>query len=84
MIRVYTASYCPWCKKAVELLVSEGFTFLSVDVTGDEATWATLKALSNCSTVPQVWVDDRFIGGFSDLDRLRTEGTLKKTLGVEE
>jgi glutaredoxin 3 len=84
MIRVYTASYCPWCKKAVELLVSEGFTFLSADVTNDEDTRTMLRTLSNCSTVPQVWVDDRFIGGFSDLERLRAEGTLKKTLGVEE
>ena len=62
----------------------EGFTFLSVDITGDDTTWATLSRLSNCNTVPQVWVDDRFIGGFSDLERLRSEGTLKKTLGVEE
>lgn len=84
MIRIYTASYCPWCKKAVELLVSRGVSFSAVDVTNDEEQRNSIITLSGCRTVPQIWVDDKFIGGFSDLDRLDREGTLKKTLGVEE
>jgi len=84
MIRVFTASYCPWCKKAVDLLVTRGVSFSVVDVTNDEQTRFSITTLSGCRTVPQVWVDDKFIGGYTDIEKLDREGTLSKTLGVEE
>jgi len=74
MITIYAASYCSWCKKAAELLMTEGITFLCVDITNDAAAWQSLANLSGCNTVPQIWIDGRFIGGYGELEAHREQG----------
>jgi glutaredoxin 3 len=76
MIEIYTAKYCPFCEKAINLLFRKGASFTVVDVTSDSHMRSELKEKTGCSTIPQVFIDDSFIGGHSDLCSLEETGQL--------
>ena len=70
MIEIYTASYCGYCEKAILLLFKGGYSFRVIDVTQDEIKRYALRSRTGCKTIPQVFVNDEFIGGCSDLQIL--------------
>ncbi|AFS77805.1 putative glutaredoxin [Gottschalkia acidurici 9a] len=81
-IVIYTKNYCPYCKMASAMLKRKGADFTEVDVTNDEDTFKVAKEKSGSRTVPQIFIDDKFIGGFDDLAALESSGDLVTTLGL--
>lgn len=81
-IVIYIKGYCPYCKKAIAMLEEYGVNFEQFDVTNDEDTYNIAKSKSGCQTVPQIFIDDKFIGGFDDLNALKTSEQLESTLGL--
>ncbi|WP_026958193.1 glutathione peroxidase [Aliagarivorans taiwanensis] len=67
-ISIVTKPGCPFCAKAKQLLHDKGMRFEEI-VLGSDATSVSLKALSGRSTVPQVFIDGRHIGGSDDLEQ---------------
>ncbi len=53
-----------------------------IDVTEDEETLSNLSAETDCTTVPQIFIGEKFIGGCDDLMHLENNGELDKLLGV--
>ena len=85
MIKIYTANYCPYCEKAILLLFKKGVDFEVCDATDNKVLRESLTAETGCKTVPQIFVNDKFIGGFSDLSQLDNSGKLDMILnGVED
>ena len=85
MIKIYTANYCPYCEKAILLLFRKGVDFEVCDATNNKVLRESLTAETGCKTVPQIFVNDKFIGGFSDLSQLDNSGKLDMILnGVED
>lgn len=67
---VYSKETCPWCVKAKELLASKGVTveehvFGSDKFKSKEALQESLGHQVN--TVPQIVLDGRYIGGYTEL-----------------
>lgn len=81
-ITLYTKDYCPYCKSAVALLEEKGVEFTELDVTNDQAELDKAIAISNCKTVPQLFVNGKFIGGFDDMKDLDDKKELNDILGV--
>lgn len=81
-VKIYLKGYCPYCKKAVAMLKETGVNFEQFDVTDDEDTYSAVKAKSGSQTVPQIFIDDEFIGGFDDLNALKSSGQLESKLGL--
>ena len=80
-IRVYTTSYCGYCARAKELLRNKGVLFQELDVTGDDAARAQLVEMSGGQrTVPQIFIGELHVGGYSDLARLDARGELDRLL----
>ncbi|WP_026477176.1 glutaredoxin 3 [Alkaliphilus transvaalensis] len=79
---LYTKGYCPYCRKAVALLTEKGVDFTNYDVTNDDETFSVVKAQTGWDTVPQIFIDDEFIGGCDDLHLLDQKGELDKKLGI--
>ncbi len=79
---LYTKNYCPYCKKALALLTQKGVKFTNVDVTNDEKTFEPIKAKTGWDTVPQIFINDEFIGGCDDMHQLDRVGELNKKLGL--
>ena len=80
-VTIYTTMFCPYCVMAKQLLKRKGASFEEIDVTGKPALRdeMTVKA-DGRSTVPQIWIGDRHVGGCDDLYALDRSGALDPML----
>jgi glutaredoxin 3 len=79
-VTVYTKHNCPYCVRAKRLLEKKGVAFVEIDVEGDDALRTWLREKTGQMTVPQVFVGERSLGGFSDVDALDRQGQLDPIL----
>jgi len=76
-VRVYSTTYCGYCRMAEDLLDKRGIAYETVDVTHDQATRAWLvENADGRRTVPVIFIDERPIGGYQELARLAARGGL--------
>ena len=81
-IIIYTKKYCPYCSAAKELFKSKGVSFEEIDVTGDQKKLDELIKQTQHQTVPQIFVGEKFVGGFRELEALDESGELNQILGI--
>lgn len=81
MITVYTKDYCPYCIQAKNLLDSIGATYQEIDVTHDHDMLIEIVKKSGMRTVPQIFVNDACLGGYSDIAALHESWKLIGMLG---
>jgi glutaredoxin 3 len=80
-VEVYTTPICPYCLSAKELLRRKGVPFLEINVAGEPQRRAEMIARADGrTTVPQIFVDDRYLGGCDDLYALEEAGELDRLL----
>jgi glutaredoxin 3 len=80
-VRIYTTTYCGFCDRAKELLKKKGATYEEIDVTGDDEARARLVDITGgLRTVPQIWIGETHVGGYTDLAKLDREGRLQPML----
>ncbi len=79
-VKVYTKSSCPYCVRAKALLDRKGVAYQEIDAESDDALRTWLVEATGQRTVPQIFVDDRSLGGFSDIDALDRQGKLDAIL----
>jgi glutaredoxin 3 len=79
-IRIYTTTTCGYCYAAKELLRQKGLQYEEIDVTGDEKQRAWLRTATGQRTVPQIFIGERSLGGYTALDRLDRSGELDRML----
>ena len=80
-VTIYTTSSCVFCLRAKEYLRSKGIPYEEVDVTGDEAARDQLVERANGQrTVPQIFVGDVHVGGYTDLVALDRQGRFQPLL----
>jgi len=81
---IFSKDYCPYCVKTKRLLASHGVTAARVrEINREEdglQTQAILLGLSGQTTVPNIFILGRHIGGNSELHRLAGSGELKTLL----
>lgn len=75
-IKIYSKQWCSYCANAKRLLTARGFDFEEADITHDPVAEEKLIAQTGQRTVPQIFVEDKFIGGFIELARLVSNGEL--------
>ncbi|HHM05662.1 MAG TPA: glutaredoxin 3 [Gammaproteobacteria bacterium] len=81
-VEIYTWRYCPYCIAAKQLLVDKGVEFVEHAIDGDSTARAAMAERANGRhTVPQIFIDDRAIGGFRELAALDRSGALGRLLG---
>ena len=81
-VEVYTWTICPYCVRAKNLLKNKGVTFQEINIDGDDAAFEALKKRTGMKTVPQIFINDKLVGGYSDLAALEQEGKLDALLGL--
>jgi glutaredoxin 3 len=79
---IYTASLCPYCHLAKELLKTKGVVYEEVDVTGKSDLRASMAARAGRTTVPQIWIGETHVGGCDDLYGLERNGKLDSLLAA--
>lgn len=80
-VEIYTKAFCPYCTRAMRLLRSKGVDPEEHDITlGGPKRAEMVQRANGRSTVPQVFIDGRHIGGSDDLAALDRQGGLDPLL----
>ena len=67
-VLIYTKDNCIWCDRAKILLDSKKISYNEIDLSDDSDRLKFYEKIGdNVKTVPQVFIDDKRIGGFQDL-----------------
>lgn len=81
-IILYSTRTCGFCRAAKNLLDDKGISYIEIDISSDPELRGQMMTKANGSrTVPQIFINDAHLGGFSDLYSLQQSGTLDKLLG---
>jgi glutaredoxin 3 len=75
-IMMYTTRWCGYCVRAKALLDSRGLAYEEVNLDDDPHFRRTLNELTGGWTVPQIVIDGKPIGGYTELWRLDKSGAL--------
>ncbi len=80
-IEVYTKFMCPYCARALKLLRSKGASVTEYDATLNSALKREMVSRANGSaTFPQIFINDKHVGGSDDLAALDRAGGLDPLL----
>jgi len=78
---IYSRPYCGYCDLAKNLLEQKGVAFSEIDVHHDQSRMSEMIDRSGGQmTLPQIFVGDRHVGGFTDLASLERRGQLDTLL----
>jgi glutaredoxin 3 len=77
---IYRTRFCPYCGLAERFLASKGVAFREVDVSGNEECRRWLYEETGMRTVPQIFVNGRSVGGFTDMVACDRSGELDALL----
>ena len=80
-VKMYATRFFPYCMAARRLFdeLEVPFTEIAVDATGMREE---MTRLSGARTVPQIWIGDRHVGGFTELRSLYQNGGLTQLLSL--
>lgn len=76
MVTIYTKQYCSYCAQAKALLKSLNISYEEHDVTAKPEIIDELSKKSGFRTVPQIFIGEKCLGGYSDIAKLNEEGKL--------
>lgn len=77
-VKIFTWSYCPFCVEAKDILQDKDIEFEEVVIDRDQKALDDLEKKTKCSTVPQIFVEDEFIGSCDDLKELISSSEFEK------
>ena len=80
---IYTTRFCPYCIRAKHLLDSKGIDFKEIPVDGKRSLRQELAAKAGRTSVPQIWIGERHVGGCDDLYHLNNTGELDNLLSAD-
>ncbi len=75
-IRMYTKGYCSFCYAAKNLLAKRGLEYEEISVSDNPSVAQEMRDLTGGSTVPQIVIDGRPIGGYTELVEMDMDGEL--------
>ena len=70
---VWSKYHCPYCDQAKALLKAKGIQFEEKKIGDGYTKEELLEAVPTARTVPQIFIDDKLIGGFTELKQHLTE-----------
>lgn len=82
-VTIYTKAYCPYCVRAKSVLDNKGVSYQEIRI--DEQPELRPEMISRAggrSTVPQIFIGERHIGGCDDMLALDANGQLDPLLSL--
>jgi glutaredoxin 3 len=80
-VEIYTKFGCPYCARAKRLLDEKGVDYEEYEISSDAGKRQEMLGRANGrTTVPQVFIDGRHVGGSDDLAALEERGGLDPML----
>ena len=80
-VEIYTWSRCPFCIRAKGLLKEKGVEFIEYTIDGDEEAREAMSVRANGRrSLPQIFINDRHVGGCDELYDFEYQGKLDEWL----
>ena len=80
-ITIYTGPLCNYCEAAKRLLTRNRVTYNEINIAKvDGAMDEMIKKANGKKTIPQIFFDDRHIGGYDEVRTLEKENKLQELL----
>ena len=80
-IEIYSGDFCPYCIRAKSLLKKKGLAFTEYNVQREpERRSEMLERTAGARTIPQIFINDRYVGGCDELYALEKKGELDSWL----
>ncbi len=80
-VTIYSSGFCPYCSWAKKMLDGRGVTYNEIRIDMVEGSQQEMLARSNGQmTVPQIFIDDYHVGGYTDMVALDQQGGLDPLL----
>ncbi|AWY02196.1 glutaredoxin 3 [Marinomonas primoryensis] len=79
-VTIYSSDYCPFCVRAKQLLSAKNVAFNEIRVDGKREVRQQMTEKSGRTSVPQIWIGERHVGGCDDLYALEREHKLDTLL----
>ena len=70
---VWSKPACPYCTKAKNLLKNKGIEYEEKNIAEGWNVQDLLKEVPNARTMPQIWLDDKHVGGYYELEKALQE-----------
>ncbi len=80
---MYSTAWCGYCAAARELLRNKGVEFTDIDVDADQKLRQEMMDKSGGRTVPQIFINDEPVGGYTDIALLEEQGKLDTLLAQD-
>lgn len=81
-VKIFTTSWCGYCRSALRLLRQKGVEPEQIDADNPH-TRRWLREVTGRTTVPQIFIDGRSVGGYTDIRLLDERGVLDRMLAGE-
>lgn len=81
-ITVYSRRICSYCTAAKQLLQSRGYEYREVNLDAHPELMADVMKRSGQRTVPQIFVGEKSVGGFTELREAMRSGTFEQLAGA--
>ena len=76
-VKIYSAGICPYCQKSKALLQKWNVPFEEIRIDADHGALTEFARVTHgARTVPQILIDGKCVGGFTELTELHMEGGL--------
>lgn len=76
LIKMYTKNHCSFCFAAKRLLTKRGLDYEEILLTGEMAPEQEMRELTGRTSVPQILIDGKAIGGYTELVDMDMDGAL--------
>jgi glutaredoxin 3 len=78
LIKIYTRNHCSFCYAAKRLLTKRGIGFEEISLADDSSREQEMTELTGRTSVPQIIIDGKPIGGYTELVEMDMEGELER------
>jgi len=80
---IYTGPMCNYCSAAKHLLNKKKVDYAEFNIATDQSKMQEMqKRTRGARTVPQIFIGETYVGGYSELKALEIEGKLNSLLGI--
>ncbi len=84
-VKIFTGPFCPYCGMAKQLLAQLGVAHMEeVRIDRDPAAFQEMQQITGQRTVPQIFIGQTHVGGFTDLYALHQKGELMRLLQMPQ
>ena len=80
-VKMYTGPYCPYCTRAKQFLASLGVKNIEeIDISNNPDAFVEMQRSSGRRSVPQIFIGNTHVGGFTDIYAMHQRGELEQLL----